>query len=66
MKLHKNVASCCQPPWMESCLAGWSHGRGSGGKRYAYECQLCMKRWAQMADGRWWRPGAVSGATRAL
>eukprot|EP00966_Prymnesium_polylepis_P311653 7201296-Prymnesium_polylepis.1 len=48
MKLHKNVASCCQLPWMEGCLAGWCHGRGSGGKRYAYECQLCKKRWIQI------------------
>eukprot|EP00966_Prymnesium_polylepis_P266464 6155519-Prymnesium_polylepis.1 len=48
MKVHRNVASCCQPPWMQGCLAGWSHGRGSGGKRYAYECQLCNKRWAQI------------------
>eukprot|EP00966_Prymnesium_polylepis_P335443 7390803-Prymnesium_polylepis.2 len=48
MKLHRNIASCCQLPWMQGCLAGWSHGRGSGGKRYAYECNLCGKRWAQI------------------
>eukprot|EP00966_Prymnesium_polylepis_P297531 6874159-Prymnesium_polylepis.1 len=26
----------------------------------------CCGLWPMMADGRWWRPGAVSDATRAL